>query len=541
MEVACPRRLISNILHFFVKIGAYRRFSPLPQLTPMYHIKQYNVEENPIAVGGMGRILRGFTPEGQEVAIKEVLPEFTADLEIRYRSQKEIEYLCRLQHPGIVKIYDSFLFDERFYIVMELVHGLDLEHYVKSRGPLDEQRAADIMVKTLSVLQYVHSRHIIHRDIKPSNIMIRDNGEVCLLDFGVARDINSTHTQMGIVIGSDGYMSPEQAEGITLDHRTDIYSLGCVFYFMLTGQQAFPPQASQAEMLLLVTGGKFPKLTTRTTCLRGDALKQCQAILERATDRNMLKRYANCEDFKAAFMTIGRDDSAQAGSAAVDDKPTERCFITLGREGCDICFNDPECKISRHHAEIEWHHFAGGSELIFRDESTNGSLVGQTWVHHDSYRISLLGPKPDIWLAGIPKQKVDWDEVLCLLKERQDKQQKQQPSSKPQTMAGSGSDHPSADTFDSSLYQPSELPDIATHEFTGELPEELLPNPSSGMGRALRLVLGILLILLGLVCVISSQLPHNELGIVRASILAGFGGGLLAAGISLIRSGKRRS
>lgn len=381
----------------------------------MYQISQYRVEDTPIGEGGMGRILLGYTPEGERVAIKEILPEFAADLEQRFRISQEMRFLKRLQHKAIVKIQDSFMYNDRFYIVMELVNGLNLEQYVQQHGTFDGPTAKDFMIKILDVLQYVHNQDVIHRDMKPSNIMVRDNGDICLLDFGIAKDLHSQHTQFGTIIGSDGYMSPEQATAGTIDARSDIYSMGCVFYFMLTGQHAFPPQASQAELLLAVTEGKFPKLTSKNTRLDKETLLLYEKIIEQATDRNMLQRFATCTAFIQAFTP-----HKPTGSGTVQSHRNDgRCFITLGREGCDICFNDPNYKVSRHHAEIEWRNFTGGSYYIFRDDSSNGTVIGQSLVHHMSYHIASSGPLPNIYLAGDPQQQVDWDTVKSLLRQRE--------------------------------------------------------------------------------------------------------------------------
>ena len=386
----------------------------------MAWISQYKVDDVPIGEGGMGRILHGYDPEGHEVAIKEILPEFSEDIEMRFRISQEMRFLERLNYDNVVKIYDSFMLQDRFYIVMELVKGLNIEQWVTQNGKFDEQGAAKCMVSILDAMQYVHEQQVVHRDLKPSNIMIRPDGSICLLDFGIAKDMSlvakgSSHTTAyGTVIGSDGYMSPEQAMGDTIDYRSDIYSLGCVLFFMLTGHHAFPHIDNPQEMLKSVIDKPFPKLSkyVKTTT------PQMQQIMNRATDKNMMKRYMTCREFKNALNSIANPKQNSQATHISASMADNRCVVTLGREGCDICFNDPSCNVSRHHAEIELKVFTGGSFYIFRDNSSNGSIVNNNKVHHMAYHIPCAGPLPNIYLAGDPSQMVDWNVVTEMLKQK---------------------------------------------------------------------------------------------------------------------------
>lgn len=477
----------------------------------MYQISQYQVEDTPIGEGGMGRILLGYTPTGQKVAIKEILPEFAEDIELRYRISQEIHFLERLQHDAIVKTLDTFMFADKFYIVMELVEGLNLEQYVAQHGVFTEIPAMEVMSKILEVMQFVHSNSIVHRDLKPSNIMIRSNGDICLLDFGIAKDLRSknTRTQFGSVIGSDGYMSPEQASGCTIDARSDIYALGCVFYFMLTGQHAFSSQASHAELVLAVTEGPFPKLTTSNTQLSKEAVKRYEAILEHATNRNMMQRFQSCDEFREAFLPPKPKPSV---GTVVSGSNAGRCVVTLGREGCDICFNDPNFKVSRHHAEIELRSFTGGSFYVFRDDSSNGSVIGNSLVHHMAYHIPAAGPLPVILLAGDPQQQVDWNVVIPLLQKRKAELERV-PTSQPviDPVGGTQADKP----------LPSGVTDIPS-----------LDEPSNTSGL---FIFGILLVVMGIVCIIASVLLLNAwvIELVSTIVIALLGGCMSGLGLML--------
>ena len=133
----------------------------------MKQISIYQVEDTPIGSGGMGRVLRGTDPNGRQVAIKEILPEFASDFEIRTRTEREVELLQQLNSDSIVKVYDQFPLGGNFYIVMEFVDGLNVEQYVQKYGAIPYERATRFMVQILGAMQFVHEKNFVHRDIFP--------------------------------------------------------------------------------------------------------------------------------------------------------------------------------------------------------------------------------------------------------------------------------------------------------------------------------------------------------------------------------------
>lgn len=375
----------------------------------MRQIANYTIEDTPIARGGMGQIFRGRDNQGKIVAIKEILPEFASDWAILSRIEKEVEFLLKVNHPSIVKLYAAFRDDatQNYYIVMELVEGLNIEQYVTKHGAIPEQQAVELMLKILDALQCVHNAHIVHRDIKPSNIMIRPDGNVCLLDFGVAKDMdnNSGSTIPGSIIGTSGYMSPEQADGFSINFRSDIYSLGCVFYYMLTGHHAFNTLASEFETANAILNNEFPRLSKYKSGL-SDIL---QRILDKATNKNMMLRYQNCYEFMAA-LSNGTHVSHTGTLAPV--------LISIGREMCDIIINDADRKISRHHADVELKEFTGGKYYVFTDCSANGTVVNRKPLRKSSISIPANDPAPEIYLAGVVDGHLDWDKVVDELNKR---------------------------------------------------------------------------------------------------------------------------
>ncbi|MCM1369427.1 MAG: protein kinase [Candidatus Amulumruptor caecigallinarius] len=377
----------------------------------MKKVGKYDVEDAPIGSGGMGRVLKGYSPlDGTPVAIKEILPTFVQNEEYRHRIISEINFLKKLHNPNVVKVYDHFELNGNLYIVMELVEGLNVEQYVLKNGPIPWTEAAGYMLKLLNTMQDVHEQGIVHRDIKPGNIMLRPNGDICLLDFGVAKDIsgnsrNSQHTVIGTVIGTDGYMSPEQAQGYDIDHRTDVYSLGCVLFFMITGKHAFSAMTS-FEMEKDIMTKPFPRMATH---VRGIP-SVVQDVLDHSVDKNMMRRFQSCREFADQLMRVlpgGTQLNTHSDGGA--DK------ISIGRENCDICVGRNHNRVSRHHADITMIEENGEIVFVYTDSSSNGTTIdGVKLRHGDSIRIAC-GKRPNIYLADDPSCRLDMAEVENVL------------------------------------------------------------------------------------------------------------------------------
>jgi serine/threonine-protein kinase len=375
----------------------------------MKQISIYQVDEIPLGSGGMGRVMRGISPDGREVAIKEILPEFAADFEIRARTEQEVEILQQLNNDSIVKVYDRFPLDGNFYIVMEYVDGLNVEQYVQKYGDIPYERATRFMVKILEAMQAVHESKIVHRDLKPSNIMIRNDERICILDFGIAKDMGNLNgrTVPGTIIGSDGYMSPEQADGFSIDHRADVYALGCVFYFMLTGHHAYNTLANDFETREAIVNIPFPRLSDHS---KKKFPNRLQEILDHATDKNMMKRYQSCREFRKDLETL--IPSASSSHTVINKNQTEEIFVTIGRENCDIIITDELMKVSRKHLEISYRQFTGGHYYVITDQSSNGTMVnGRPLSRGQSETIPADGPNPQVYLACDGRYPLDWDEV----------------------------------------------------------------------------------------------------------------------------------
>ena len=214
-----------------------------------------------IGEGGMAYVYVAIDEKlGRKVAIKVLHDHLGQNQEIRKRFQLEARAISGLDHPNIVKIYDfSGSQSDELWIVTEMLQGLNLaqfiERYPKSR--LHPILATCIVRETCKALEKAHSKGIVHRDIKPENIMITESGQVKLMDFGIAKDLQrNSMTVTGTFMGSPSYMSPEQVRGRDLDHRTDIYSLGILYYEIITGQLPYRGK-SQGEVVLKIAEGTF--------------------------------------------------------------------------------------------------------------------------------------------------------------------------------------------------------------------------------------------------------------------------------------------
>ncbi|HEV8609288.1 MAG TPA: protein kinase [Thermoanaerobaculia bacterium] len=218
----------------------------------------------PLGAGGMGEVHRARdTKLERDVAIK-VLPDSLAeDADALARFKREALSVAALSHPNILSIFDFGEQDGVVYAVMELLEGETLRDLLSS-GPLPQRRAVDHAVQVATGLSAAHAKGIVHRDLKPENLFVTTDGRVKILDFGLAKRVvparealatagatASQHTERGTVLGTLGYMSPEQARGDSIDHRSDIFSFGSILYEMLTGQKAFQ-RTSRAETMAAI-------------------------------------------------------------------------------------------------------------------------------------------------------------------------------------------------------------------------------------------------------------------------------------------------
>jgi serine/threonine protein kinase/Tfp pilus assembly protein PilF len=256
-------------------------------------ISHYKILEK-LGEGGMGVVYKAEdTKLKRTVALKFLSPQAVGTEEDKTRFIHEAQAAAALNHPNICTVHEIDEYEDRSFIAMECIEGESLKAKVKS-GPLQIDEAVRIAVEIAEGLQNAHSKAIIHRDIKSANIMLTATGRVKVMDFGLAKSSGGTQlTQSGTTIGTVAYMSPEQAKGETVDHRTDIWSLGIVLYEMLTGEPPFKADFEQATIYRIMNE-EPPSLGS----LRSDMPKKLGQIIEKALAKSTRERYESAEALK---------------------------------------------------------------------------------------------------------------------------------------------------------------------------------------------------------------------------------------------------
>jgi hypothetical protein len=259
--------------------------------------------------GGIGTVFKALQPEsGRFIALKVMHPEFSRDDEFRQRFLREARALSQLSHPAIVTVYHIGISEEGLaYMAMELVAGVSLRRLLDTEGRLPALRAASIAIQICDALAYVHRHEIIHRDIKPDNLILVDKPEpdtVKLIDFGLARmSAEQKLTQTGFLVGSVNYMSPEQCRGMSVDARSDIYSVALCFFEMLSGRQAFLSD-NPVGLMYKQINEPVPPLKERDVDRFSDSLNK---IISRAAAKPTPDRYQTMDDLKNDLVALRQE------------------------------------------------------------------------------------------------------------------------------------------------------------------------------------------------------------------------------------------
>jgi eukaryotic-like serine/threonine-protein kinase len=274
---------------------------------------RYRIERE-LGQGGMATVyLAHDLRHERDVAIKVMLPELAAAIGPD-RFLREIRTTARLRHPHIVPLFDSGDADGQLWYAMPFVEGESLQDRLAREGPLPLDDAIRTAHEVASALGYAHGRGVIHRDIKPANILL-EAGHAVVADFGIASAVSvaggATLTQTGVIVGSPAYMSPEQASGGGIDGRSDLYSLGCVFYEMLTGQ---PPFTAPTAMVVLAKHMLDPVPPIATA--RPGLPPQVVEAVERLLAKNPIDRFASAEAWISALDFPAQDRLTRSGATA---------------------------------------------------------------------------------------------------------------------------------------------------------------------------------------------------------------------------------
>ena len=282
-------------------------------------LSRYEVEKE-LGKGAMGVVYLGKDPKiNRVVAIKTMAlsQEFEADElgKVKERFFREAETAGRLDHLNIVTIYDAGEEHDLAYIAMEFLTGHDLARYTKEGALLPLPTVMDVVFKSAMALDYAHKRNVVHRDIKPANVMYEpESKQVKLMDFGVARITDSSKTKTGMALGTPSYMSPEQLSGKKVDGRSDLFSLGVMFYQMVSGKLPFHGD-SMATLIYKIANEEH----TEVTQAKPELAKQqpcVSAIINKALIKDPDARYQSGTEFAHDIQHCAKQTQAQAQAAA---------------------------------------------------------------------------------------------------------------------------------------------------------------------------------------------------------------------------------
>lgn len=259
---------------------------------------RYQLTER-VGIGGMAEVYRAHDIVlDRVVAVKVMLPQYAADQTFQQRFRQEAASAAKLQSPYIVSIYDWGLDadGETYYIVMEFLKGTDLKTAIKERGAINQRKAAEIGSQVAQALQVAHDGGVIHRDIKPQNIMIQPDGNIKVMDFGIARAGDAGLSQTATVLGTAHYISPEQAQGKDLTGLSDVYSLGIVLYEATTGRLPF--EGTDSVSVAVKQVNEMPQLPRS---INPDIDPVLEAIIMKAMAKDPAQRFASAQDMRQAL------------------------------------------------------------------------------------------------------------------------------------------------------------------------------------------------------------------------------------------------
>ena len=305
--------------------AASPEFRSRPPLPAGSRVGRYEVIST-LGEGGMGRVyLAADTHLPRRVALKTLATESVENGENLRRFEREAWAASSLNHPNILTIYEVGEEDGRFFIASEFVDGVTLRSKLAT-GRLDTSVVLDLAIQAAAGLQAAHSAGIMHRDIKPENLMLRDDGLLKIVDFGLARAGGQVHgqpdsvTRPGMVLGTTRYMSPEQARGLAVDGRTDIFSLGVVLYEMLAGRPPFEGQTDSDRIAAILMNDPPPLLEAASGVPR-----ELVRIVERAMRKSTTERYQNARELLDDLQSLRRSLDSQAAPM-----PTRKRVMALG-------------------------------------------------------------------------------------------------------------------------------------------------------------------------------------------------------------------
>lgn len=261
---------------------------PLEKIKSLFAAKYEIIDE--VGRGGMAIVYKAVQKNlNRQVALKILPQHFVHDNEYIIRFHREAKEVAKMNHPNIVTIFDEGEIDGYHYLSMEFLEGKDLQEIIKAKGTLNAREVENVIPPIAEALDYVHQKGLVHRDIKSSNIFILNSGRAVLTDFGIAKTAGKTKlTQVGSIIGTPEYMSPEQADGLEVDGRGDLYSLAVVTYEALTGRAPF-----KADNPIILIRKIIDEIPLNPRKLNSDVPKWLDEIIMKCLEKNPDNRIQN--------------------------------------------------------------------------------------------------------------------------------------------------------------------------------------------------------------------------------------------------------
>ncbi len=303
-------------------------------LTPGTRLGPYEIIAT-VGAGGMGEVYRARdTRLDRMVAIK-ILPEsFAGDRERLERFQQEARVLSALNHPNLMAVYDVGVQDGMHFLVSEFLEGETLRDRLQT-GPFPQRRVVEYGLQIAKGLAAAHEKHIVHRDLKPENIFVLRDGRVKILDFGLAKQTamavtadatmtSANRTSAGTVLGTAGYMSPEQVRGEAVDNRSDIFALGAILYEMIAGQRAFRGDSS-VEVMTSILKADPPELSESNT----NVSLGLQRIVHRCLEKKPEARFQSASDLAFALDSVSNAGTSTGGLRALKDTKQNRSRLLV--------------------------------------------------------------------------------------------------------------------------------------------------------------------------------------------------------------------
>lgn len=276
-----------------------------------------------IGEGGMASVYEAeHEMLGTKVAIKVLNPLLSGNAQIKERFRNEAKLMASLDHANITKVLDFNEQPQQLSIIMEYLNGEDLNEKIKRNGALPEKEVVALFQQILAAFQYAHEKGIVHRDIKPSNIFILPDGQVKILDFGIAKLFGQGNemTQTGTQMGTPIYMSPEQVKADkSIDHRSDIYSLGVTMFYAINGTPPYNVNTnSQFDIYTKIVNEDLPKFLIQS---------RFEPIVFFACKKNREERFIDCNEFKTLILSVDSEKFNDIPKIEINKSPEEIPYI----------------------------------------------------------------------------------------------------------------------------------------------------------------------------------------------------------------------